>query len=101
MRIATSGNTSTDSIPAPISDAPTCAVIAPRSVPIPTIATIRGNPVAPNSASPTSRERELPQPEQRRCAPNDDEQGEEERRQADARALSRLSMSNVMPVTTK
>ena len=50
MRVASSGNRRTESIPAPISDAPTPSEIAPRSAPMPTMATISGSPVALKSA---------------------------------------------------
>ena len=83
--VAISGRTSTEIIPAPISDVPTSRPIAPRSMPIPTIATISGRPVALKTARlSVSRGAEVPQPEQRRRPAHDDEEPEEERRQSEA-----------------
>ena len=69
-------------MPAPISDAPTWLSIAPRSVPMSTVATISGRPVAPKNASAAvSRPPRLTEPEERRRAADDEQEHEEDRRQ--------------------
>ena len=68
-----------------MSDAPTSGSIAPRSVPMSTIATISGSPVATKSARASVRRAvELAAPEQRRGATDHEQQREEERREREA-----------------
>ena len=95
----TSGKTSTETIPAPISDAPTSLAIAPRSMPMSTIATISGRPVAPKRAR-LERPRAGSSSRSHRSADDaadDEQQAEEERRQQQAVAREEAVEVEVHP----
>ena len=76
---------------------------APRSMPMSTIATISGRPVAPKRASAAMERRPSSRSQRNADTPRDDEQqAEEHRREQQARRrVRKLSRSNVIPVTTK
>ena len=75
----------TEIIPAPTREAPTSVAIAPSSIAMPTIATISGRAVAPNSARQSARRAaELAQPQDRRDPADHEQEREEERREGEA-----------------